>query len=185
MARSSLGKKRRKGDERFKATPEKFPDEGPVEISAAYDVLSRRAFAVWLRLAVASREDLHGGRGHLAQLLGYSQRRCNEVLLELERNGYVSFVPNGPWQPTTVVIERTPGIRRGSRFVRFSYALLSDSKNGFEVTTWAVSTDAKPLVSKRQSHTYPNRSHTFQHRSFTCLPASEERKDICDRRGRK
>ena len=115
-----LGKKTRKGNERFKAVPDVYPGEGPIELAEGYETLSRAAFAVWLRLAVADDDDLHGGRGHIASMLGYSPRRSNEVLLQLERAGYISFIPNGPWQPTTIVIERRPAVRRGSRVVRYA-----------------------------------------------------------------
>ncbi len=115
-----LGKRTRKGDERYKAVPDQYPNEGPIDLSVGYDELPRAAFAVWVRLAVATDEDLRGGRRHVAGVLGYSQRRSNEVLLQLERRGYISFIPNGPWQPTTIVIERKPEVRRGCRVVRSS-----------------------------------------------------------------
>lgn len=112
-----LGKKG-DGQKRFKATAEHFPGEGPSSIADAYDALSRHAFAVWMRLAVASSLELKGGRTGMADVIGYSGRRANEVLLELERKGFVSFIVNGVYRPTEIVIERRPMICRGDRFVR-------------------------------------------------------------------
>ncbi len=179
MARSVLGKKTRKGNERFKATPDRYPDEGPVELSVAFDELPRHAFAVWIRLAIASKEDLHAGRSHLARMCGYSGRRFNDILLTLERRGFIRFIPSGPYRPTTVVIQRRPGLRTPHRFVRFSAALLLRAKEASVVTTWSVSVCQKPLVSKHQSGGYPNRSLTYPDRSFTFLPDFQEAKDSC------
>lgn len=116
--------KRRKrlglGDEeiRARATDDAYPGEGPCFIADGYAELTRSAFAVWVRLAVAEDEQLHAGRGELAKVLGYSRRQCNQLLRELELKGFIAPISDGPWQRTTVVLLRRPMISRGDRFMR-------------------------------------------------------------------
>jgi len=76
-----------------KAHPREYQGDGPVSIPTAYCELSKRAFAVWVRLMAESPEVLLTGRHRLAELLSYSQRRFSEVLLELVRKGYVGVIP--------------------------------------------------------------------------------------------
>lgn len=119
MSKRRLGK-RPDGFDRIKASPDLFPNEGPCDITEAYDQLSRNAFAVWIRLSVAEQEELRSGRTNLAERIGYSTRQCNEVLRELDRKGFITFLPEGPWRRTTIVVTRKPLLQRGHGFVRFS-----------------------------------------------------------------
>ncbi len=115
-----LGKRRSNKTRKCKALPENYPDQGPAKLDEAYGDLTRAAFATWIRLMVEPRENetLKKGRGKVARMLGYSQRRSNEVLLELSRKGYVSFIFNGSGKPTEVVIERRAMISSRGNFVR-------------------------------------------------------------------
>lgn len=119
MSRRRIGK-RPDGHERFKAVPDLYPNEGPCPLIDAYNQLTRKAFAVWIRLSLASPEELHAGRTKVALMLGYSKRQGDEVLRELERSGFIAFLPEGPWQRTTIVVARKPLIQRGHGFARFS-----------------------------------------------------------------
>lgn len=118
MTRRRIGK-RPDGHERAKAAPDLFPDEGPCPIADAYDQLTRRAFAVWIRLSVAEPDDLRAGRARLSDLLGYSRRQGDECLRELERKGFITFLPDGPWKRTSIVVARKPLLQRGHSFARF------------------------------------------------------------------
>ena len=182
----ALGKKGKKG-ERIKALPDRFENEGPIELPEAYEKLSHVAFAVWIRLSVASREDLHGGRQYIADMLGYSQRRSNEILLELERKGFIMFMPEGPWQKTSIAIMRKPLLRRGASFTKFSGLL---SKVGFtidrnpekidlraKIFTVILKSDPYKSISKCEhfldpSRTCTNSSHSCTDPSHTCLNSS-------------
>jgi hypothetical protein len=106
--------------ERKKALPEMFPGEGPCSLIEAYEELSRPAFAIWIRMAVAEHDDLRAGRTKLTALLGYSRRQGNELLKELERKGFVTFLPGGRWRKTIVVIARRPLLAAGNFFTRFA-----------------------------------------------------------------
>jgi hypothetical protein len=122
--RRRLGK-RLDRKERTKAGPERYPDEGPCGLAEAYEQLSRGAYAIWLRMSVADRAELRMGRGRLSKLLGYSRRQGDELLRELERKGFVMFVPHGPWRRTIIVIVRKPLLERGHNFTRFASLLFS------------------------------------------------------------
>ena len=106
---------------RQKATPEQYPAVGPVTIQKAYQELTHEGFAVWLRLMVATDAELRAGRGSLARLLGYSERRSNEVLRELNMKGYVDFDTVGGGRPTRVIIQRRALVNaRASQFARIA-----------------------------------------------------------------
>ncbi len=111
--------------ERTKAVPATYPNEGPCGLAEAYEQLTRAAFAVWIRMSVAERSELRMGRGKLSRLLGYSRRQGDEVLRELERKGFVAFIPHGPWRRTIVVVVRKPLLERGHGFTRFASLLFS------------------------------------------------------------
>lgn len=119
MNRRRIGK-RPDGQERFKASPDLYPDEGPCPIADAYGQLTRKAFAIWIRLSVAEPDELRAGRARVSRLLGYSKRQGDEVLRELERCGFITFLPEGPWQRTTIVVVRKPLLQRGHGFARFA-----------------------------------------------------------------
>lgn len=113
-----LGKKQNKG-ERCKAIPETYTEEGPIDIIDAYQELSKSAFAVWIRLSVSSQEQLGSGRKNLSKILGYSYNRSNAVLYELEKKGFVVYLPGGPWKKTKFKVIRKPLLRRGHGFVKW------------------------------------------------------------------
>lgn len=167
----ALGKKKKKR-ERFKALPSVYVGEGPADIGDAYNELSRSAFAVWIKLSVVSDEDLHGGRQHLSGLCGYSERRFNEVLLELERSGYITFLPNGPYQPTTISISRKPLLKQGDKFTRFRATLLSenrDKENSGRISRKiCVMVAPKPYIYMYHSHTCKDRSRSCSNCSRSC-----------------
>lgn len=112
-----LGKKRTRKSTKSKALPEAFPNEGPARLDEAYNTLTKAAFAAWIRMSAESEALV--GRGHVARVLGYSPRRSNEVLRELARKGFVSFITQ-TGKPTQVVIERRALISRRSNFARLS-----------------------------------------------------------------
>lgn len=98
--------------------PSDFEGLGPVRIEEAYSELSRNAFAVWMRLVVMEPDQLRG-RYEIARLLGYSPGRSNQVLMELKRKGYISFITHGkPFKPTEIFIERRPLVEARGKFVR-------------------------------------------------------------------
>jgi hypothetical protein len=97
--------------------PAAFEGFGPVTIAAAYDELTRHAFAVWMRLVVMDDDELNN-RKKLAVTLGYCPGRSNQVLRELKRRGYISFIVGGPYQPTEVIIERRPFLESRGKFIR-------------------------------------------------------------------
>lgn len=92
-------------------------------IPEAYGELSQEAFAVWIRLMIASDDELSRGRGWIAaNLLNYSEPRANTILRELKRKGYVEFKPD-PGRATTIIIKRRAKIVGRNRFVRLSYSI--------------------------------------------------------------
>lgn len=131
MFRRRLGK-RIDRKERVRATRELYPDEGPCPLADAYEELTRAAFAIWIRMSVAGRGELRMGRGKLSRMLGYSRRQGDELLRELERKGFVGFIPHGPYRRTVVVILRRPLLEHGHGFARFSSVLFSDVFSPFE-----------------------------------------------------
>jgi len=122
--RAKLGKKVDR-KERIKAVPSVYPNEGPCGLVEAYEQLSRPAFSVWIRLSVADPHELRQGRARLSRFLGYSRRQGDELLRELERTGFITFLPHGPWRRTVIVIVRKPLLERGHGFARFSAFLFS------------------------------------------------------------
>jgi hypothetical protein len=104
---------------RSRIHPREYHGNEPISIQAAYALLSRRAFAVWIRLMAENPETLFAGRHRLAKLLGYSERRFSELLLELDRKGFVSLIrPERPGFVTKIVIARRAKInqRQGNWF---------------------------------------------------------------------
>lgn len=104
---------------RSKAHPDEFPGHGNVDLNRAFEELTPSAFALWLRIS-GEREALAEGRRALAKLTGYSQRRISELLLELERKGYVGFLPESGPRPDGIVIHRRCVIGVRSGVVRLS-----------------------------------------------------------------
>lgn len=72
-----------------------------ISIEKAFTELPPAAFAVWIRLLVASDSELSAGRVKIAELLGYSEAQSNTILRTLKhynyiriRNGATSYVPS-------------------------------------------------------------------------------------------
>lgn len=104
---------------RHRGHPSAYPNEGPVKVEDAYDELTHHAFAVWMRLMVASEPELRLGRMKLTRLLGYSHSRGNYVLLELRRKGYITWLTR-PGMPSHCVVNRRALISARTQFVRLS-----------------------------------------------------------------
>lgn len=63
---------------------------GRIDIHTAWQELRPSEFALWIRLCAEHPDTLAGTpKPVLAELLGYSHRRLNELLVELEHAGYV------------------------------------------------------------------------------------------------
>ena len=97
--------------------PATFEGFGPIRIAEAYEELTRQGFAVWMRLVIMEYNEL-SNRKVLAKVLGYSVARSNQILRELKRKGYISFIVGASWEPTEVVIERRPFLEGRGKFVR-------------------------------------------------------------------
>lgn len=133
--------------ERSKALPERYPNEGPCALADAYQELTRAAFAIWIRIAVAERSELRVGRARLSRMLGYSRRQGDELLRELERKGFIALLPSGPWRRTVVVLMRRPLLEHGHSFTRFSALLFSHVPEiHFRELTAGKSVTADPAV---------------------------------------
>jgi hypothetical protein len=175
--RRRLGKRRalEAKRERMKALPERYPNEGPCGLAEAYDQLTKPAFAIWIRMAVAERPELRAGRAKLSRLLGYSRRQGDELLRELERKGFVAFIPHGPWRRTVVVLVRRPLLERGHSFTRFARFLFSPiSEMHFRQLEAGKSVSSSPSNAYRwigAPDIYP-RSFSQLPVSFTHLPIS-------------
>lgn len=118
MAKQSNILRQKADPRRRKPAVEDYPNDGPITIAGAYSELSAPAFGAWLRLLVEDVETLRRGRSACARILGKSVRRSNEILMELNRKGYVEFARGGPSRPTAIVINRRPLISARSGFVR-------------------------------------------------------------------
>lgn len=182
--RRQLGK-RTDRKERQKASPLRYPDEGPCGLADAYDQLSQQAFAVWVRLAVAERSALRVGRAQLSAMLGYSRRQGDQVMRELEHKGFIAFVPHGPWRKTIVVIVRKPLLETGHSFVRMAHALsvsfnhcIDASANYF---TQEKSTDAVRSFPARY-HVWHRDLCTVQAVTTEARPGSQLVTDIANER---
>lgn len=101
----------------------------PATIHEAYDELSQEAFAVWIRLTMATQHQLDSGRQKVAKILHYSEGRSNTVLRELRNKGYIRLMKGERiGTPTRIEFRRCPLISGRNRFVKLSSVLLSDSR---------------------------------------------------------
>lgn len=116
---SALGSRRVK-NLRSKAHPDHFPDQGPVELRKAYEDLTPRAFAVWMRLHLESQDSLRSGRLALSKVVCRKERHFNAIMAELANKNYVALVPGGVGQPTELIINRRCVINARAGFVRLS-----------------------------------------------------------------
>lgn len=143
---------------------------GAIGLVEAYTALSQEAFAVWMRLHIASDQQLEAGRQELARLLGYSEGRSNVILRELRMKGYVHLrKAERPGLPTAVALVKRCKVGVGTRFVRLS--IESDRRSVDGETSVAVerlmgcghkqSVVRKPSMSSSQSPFGAN--HTDDH----------------------
>jgi hypothetical protein len=102
-----------------KAHPSEYPGQGPATIQQAYEELSAQSFAVWIRMH-GEHQAMETGRSALAKILKYSVRRFSDLLNELERKGYVSFVRRPGAEPDGVILNRRCIIKATSGMVRIS-----------------------------------------------------------------
>lgn len=103
--------------ERSKALPSAFPGDGAVNLSEAHGDLSKTGFVAWIMLTSFSRSELKG-RSKIASRLSYSKRRCDEVLRELTRKGYVRVLKGEPGKMSEFLVERPAIIPGKGSFVR-------------------------------------------------------------------
>jgi len=124
-----------------------------------------------MRLIVATEEELASGRGQLAKVLNYSERRSNEVLRELSLKGYISFDTVGGGRPTRVIIERRALINaRAHHFARLAdVTMLAFGASAPRLThvgnnTFTVSvglSQAGVGLSQGKSRTFPGQESDF------------------------
>ena len=103
---------------RLKATPDEYPDVGPVELARAYAELPGSAFAVWIRLMIEPQEVLNRGRHETSKLLGYSKRQGDYIFRVLERFGYLTFLVRGRGKRTQISIQRRAILPLRSNFIQ-------------------------------------------------------------------
>jgi hypothetical protein len=104
--------------ERRRATILDFPGFGPSTLIEGMDELSRSGFILWLWLCSQDTETLKIGRRNLAKKFGFSREHFDDVLRELRRKGYIECIAHGPYQPTTITIERKLVVKLGGNIVR-------------------------------------------------------------------
>jgi len=117
-----------------------------------------------MRLIVATDDELASGRGKLAKLLKYSERRSNEVLRELHLKGYISFDTVGGGRPTRVIIERRALINaRAHHFARLADVAVA-ALDRAEPRVTHVGTDTFTVsvgLSQGFSRTFPGQDSDF------------------------
>lgn len=92
-----------------------------ISIAKAYTELKHRDFACWIRLMVATDDELAAGRVPIAKMLGYSEAQSNAVIRVLKHAGYVKVVPNDiPNRPTQLVLLKRATLSGRDRFIRLS-----------------------------------------------------------------
>jgi hypothetical protein len=114
-----LGRAREKRTKE-KATVTEYPHLGHVTVDQAHRELSPSAFVFWLRI-MGETEALKKGRRAACRLTRYSLRRAEELLLELARKRYITFVPlRVGSQRDAIVIQRRLVVGAGSGVIRLS-----------------------------------------------------------------
>lgn len=91
----------------------------PATIEEAYAELSVPAFAVWIRLQMATPKQLLG-RAKIAKIIDYSSAQSDTILRELKYKGYIQMIANGQGKPSQLVIQRRTILSGPSSFVRLS-----------------------------------------------------------------
>lgn len=92
-----------------------------ITLSKAYQELAAPHFAVWIRLHVATDDELAAGRARIAKLVRYSEPQSNVILRELQAAGYIKLVPNVvAMRPTSVVLLKRALLSGRDKFVKLS-----------------------------------------------------------------
>jgi hypothetical protein len=104
--------------DRHKATSISFPGFGPATVAEAVIDLTKPGFVLWVWMCNLKADTLKLGRRRISQLFGCSKDRLDELLLELRRKGYISYIHNGPYKKSTIKIERKLKVRLGESIVR-------------------------------------------------------------------
>ena len=95
------------------------PHWDAVNVSEAFDELTKTEFAVWLRLCTMTPNQLAIGRNKLYKILNYSQQRaCDSILRKLSNKGYILFEPKGVAKPTGILLAKRPRISSTHFFVK-------------------------------------------------------------------
>jgi hypothetical protein len=116
---SSLGRPRAL---RFKekATLSEYPEIGHVTVEQAHRELTPSAFSFWMRI-MGEADALRQGRRAVSRLTRYSFRRAEEILLELARKRYVTFVPlREGSRRDAIIIQRRLIVGANSGVIRIS-----------------------------------------------------------------
>jgi len=88
-------------------------------VEQAFDELSQEAFAVWIRLHVATEDQLCEGKRALGWMCNYSTGRFYKIMKELYCKDYVRYIkPDALGQPHTVVLHKRAMIGGKNHFVR-------------------------------------------------------------------
>ena len=92
---------------------------GRVDLRVAWQELRPSEFALWIRLCAEHPETLaRTTKTSLAELLGYSNRRLNELLVELEHVGYVHrYTITERGRSGRVILAKMAMVYRGSGFL--------------------------------------------------------------------
>jgi hypothetical protein len=103
-----------------KATGTEYPHLGHVTVDEAHRELTPPAFVFWIRI-MGETEALKRGRRAVSRLTRYSFRRAEEILLELARKRYITFVPlKVGSRRDAIVIQRRLIIGANSGVIRLS-----------------------------------------------------------------
>jgi len=104
-------------------------------IEKAFNELSQEAFAIWIRLMMASPKQLKSGRTKLAEMTNYSEGRFSVILKELKNNGYVTIHPGPyPGTPSEIKLTRKALIAGKNHFVILANCLTRYGPNNLNAT---------------------------------------------------
>lgn len=98
----------------------------PTAIETAFDELTPKAFAVWVRLMLLDDEQLKMGRRRVTEIIGYSERQGNVILSELRDKGYIKII-KGPYPsfPSAIELSRKAMLASRSHFIKLANMLCS------------------------------------------------------------
>jgi hypothetical protein len=89
-------------------------------IEQAYSELTYRAFAVWIRLMVATPDQLASGKKELSKVCNYSTSHFYTILNELHNKDYIRHTPAPLYRPHTIILHKRAMIVGRNHFVRLS-----------------------------------------------------------------